>query len=427
MRGCGDSVRRRIAILPAVGASLLAAVTVSLAPPAAGVALASTPSVSAVQIQLPDGATNGSLSSVDCVRPGWCEAGGSYLDSTGRTQAMVVTESAGRWRQATELTMPPGSPDDPFAYVNAVASVACTAPGACVAVGEYGPQDAVHDFVAVQSHGTWGPARQAALPAHSPAGSAITFTSVACPAPGSCVAIGDLGVRAVVVTQKSGRWMRAQFLRPPAHAYQGLMLVNAVACARVGTCVVVGGYTDSRNRGQAAVVTESGGKWRQAAEVALPRDAQPDPLAQLWSATCTAPGSCLAIGSYSGALHYTRAMVVTESGGRWRRAAQISAQPTGAEPYSVPRLRAVACSRSGQCVAVGSYQEQADENLGMAVLGPSRNWSRAIGILPPPDMTAPGGSPVSVSCLPTGSCTVVGGYVDNSDYQQAMAATFRIA
>lgn len=423
----GNSVRRLVAVLPAVAASLVAAVAVLLAPSAAGTALASTPSVTAVQIQLPDGAINGGLSSVDCVRPGWCEAGGSYSDSTGRTQAMVVTESGGRWGQATELTMPPGSPDDPYAYVNAVASVACTAPGACVAVGEYGPQDAVHDFIVVQSHGKWGPAQQAALPAHSPAGSAINFTSIACPAPGSCLAVGDLGVHGVVVTEMNGRWMRAQFLRPPAHAYQGLLLVNAVACSRVGTCVAVGGYTDSRNRGQAAVVTESGGKWRQAAEVVLPRDAQPDPVAQLWSATCTAPGSCLAIGSYSGALHYTRAMVVTESGGRWRRGTQVTAQPAGAEPYSVPRLHAVACSRSAQCVAVGSYQGQADENLGVAVLGPARSWTRAVGILPPPNMTAPGGFPVSVSCLRTESCTVVGGYVDNSDYQQAMAATFRIA
>jgi len=419
-RGRWTALVRRMAVLPAVCAALVTAV--SLAPPAESVALAGPPTVTAVQVQLPAGAEYGQLNSVDCPRSGWCEAGGTYTDSTGRTQAMVVTESAGHWGQATELTMPSGSPEDPFAYVNAVSSIACSAPRACVAVGEYGPEDAVHDFIVTQAHGTWGSIRQAVLPAHSPAGTPIDFTSVACPAPGACVAVGDLGVRPVVVTEKSGRWERAQFLRPPAHASQGLLLVHAVACSRVGACVAVGDYTGSRNRGEAATVTESGGVWRQGAEVALPRDAQSNPLAHLSSVTCTGRGSCVAVGSYLGALGYNRAMVVTESAGRWEPGRQISAEPEGAMANSVPRLNAVGCAQSAKCVAAGTYQKQADENLGMAVLGPARGWRRPVGILPPPNLAPPGGGLASVSCVRGGTCTVVGEYTDNSDREEPMAA-----
>ena len=94
---------------------------------------------------------------------------------------------------------------------------------------------------------------------------------------------------------------------------------------------------------------------------------------------------------------------------------------------SVPRLLAVGCARSAQCVAVGNYQENADENLGMAVLGPARGWSRPVRILPPSSLGPPGGGVASVSCLRAGACTVVGEYVDNSDHEEPLAAVVEVS
>jgi hypothetical protein len=71
---------------------------------------------------------------VSCTSAGNCSAGGSYTDSSGSSQAFVVSEVGGTWGKAVEV---PGS-----ATLNAggnavVNSVSCASAGHCSAGGTY--------------------------------------------------------------------------------------------------------------------------------------------------------------------------------------------------------------------------------------------------------------------------------------------------
>jgi hypothetical protein len=102
------------------------------------------------------------LYSVACPRAGDCVAGGAY-ESTQGGDAMVVTESSGRWRQATEVTLPSNAQSQPYAEVN---GVACAAVGSCVAVGYYSYEfpDVDNAFLVTETHGTWGSATMCSFP-----------------------------------------------------------------------------------------------------------------------------------------------------------------------------------------------------------------------------------------------------------------------
>src|SRR5262249_12341237 len=58
------------------------------------------------------------LGAVACTHSGFCEAVGSYLDSSGNEQAMALTKPAGGgWRQATEIAAPASAGANPDAFM----------------------------------------------------------------------------------------------------------------------------------------------------------------------------------------------------------------------------------------------------------------------------------------------------------------------
>jgi len=154
-----------LAVVFATTSTAVGSATV-LIPRTRGVASAVTTWRRGVEIRLPMNAkpTNQSagLYSVACPRAGDCVAGGAY-ESTQGGDAMVVTESSGRWRQATEVTLPSNAQSQPYAEVN---GVACAAVGSCVAVGYYSYEfpDVDNAFLVTETHGTWGSATMCSFP-----------------------------------------------------------------------------------------------------------------------------------------------------------------------------------------------------------------------------------------------------------------------
>src|ERR1700719_302788 len=62
------------------------------------------------------------LEAVACTRDGSCAAVGSYQDSSGNAQTMVLPRPrAGRWRQATESVPPPNAAANPDAFMTGIA------------------------------------------------------------------------------------------------------------------------------------------------------------------------------------------------------------------------------------------------------------------------------------------------------------------
>ena len=356
------------------------------------------------------------------------------------------------WPAASELTLPSGANTSPGGQDAGLDSVTCTSPGNCVAVGSY-DITAYHGepMVATETSGAWGQASQfTLLPSGAnpnPADQNAYLYSVTCTSPGSCVAVGSYtdtndNSQAMVATETSGVWAQASELTLPAGANTspGGEEANlySVTCTSPGNCVAVGFYTDANGSYdfQAMVATETGGVWAQASELTLPTGANTSAGGQgadLGSVTCTSPGSCVAVGSYSdtNGSHDYQAMVATETGGVWARASELTL-PAGANTSAGGQyadLGSVTCTSPGSCVAVGYYTDTngKEDDQAMVATETSGVWvASEFTLLPSGASTSAGGQDAgfdSVTCTSPGSCVVVGSYVDTNDNRQAMLAT----
>lgn len=90
----------------------------------------------------------------------------------------------------------------------------------------------------------------------------------------------------------------------------------------------------------------------------LPHNAPSYTEAQLNAVACTSTGNCVAVGRYEAAIHSsyeTFALVVTETNGHWGHPTAI-ASPSQALVHAFATLNAVACPQVGDCVAVGQFE-----------------------------------------------------------------------
>ena len=56
---------------------------------------------------------NASINSVSCSSAGNCGAVGSYVDNSGHTEGLLLTETAGSWATGVEATLPANASDNP--------------------------------------------------------------------------------------------------------------------------------------------------------------------------------------------------------------------------------------------------------------------------------------------------------------------------
>jgi len=370
-----------------------------------------------------------SLDAIACAGAGSCAGGGSYESKSGAFNAMVVAELGGRWARAQELRLPLNA----FAAnpLGQVSSVACTAVQSCAAVGSYeyssGNQ---HGFTAAESKGRWARARQVTLPANAATqGSNALLGGVTCTGSGSCLAVGGYldkagGFELMAVVESHGHWGRAREIAPPrnAAADPGASF-DGVACWGVGSCSAVGSYVDTSKRGQALVVTESGGHWGRATEIAIPSNAGPNPGALLTGVACGPPGACTAVGGYYDKTAAAHAMAVNKTKRGWARAIEI--RPPPAKGFEAAGLGGVSCTGVGTCEAVGSYILNFAA-VPMAVTESGGRWKPATNVRPPANALTGmfrDATLLSVACIKGHACTALGWYVDKSNRQQAMAAT----
>ncbi len=313
---------------------------------------------------------------------------------------MVVGETGGDvWSQAVEVTPPSSHALFTEARLD---SVACPASGSCVAIGEYLDSSDEDQAMAVsESGGVWGQAIE--IPG-------VVLRSIACRAPGSCVALGtgrSGSVRVMGVSESNGVWGQPQKISLPANDASNYVVELApLACTASGPCVAVGDYTDVSHQQRGLGLTESNGVWAPASEITSTPESAAD--VRLYSVACPASGPCVAVGMGSGGL----AVGVSESNGKWGTASPISPPPNPLAKSTT--LRSVACPRSGRCFAVG-YDETSSSGGGYAVAVSASGgiWGRASEIAPP----SAAGSRASaelryVACAGSDSCVATGEYSD---------------
>jgi hypothetical protein len=296
---------------------------------------------------------------------------------------------------------------------------------------------AAHALLALSSHvgtpGTWDSAIELPGSGTLNTGGNAGVISISCTSTGNCSAGGNYidgsgHLQAFVADESAGTWGSA--VEVPGTAalnVGGTATVNSVSCTSPGNCAAGGGYTDASGDGQGFVVSETGGTWGTATEVVDPLAIGSVNTAGVESLSCSATGSCSAVGLDVTTGGAPTGFALTETGGTWGAATEITMTSTlgagGAE------LSAVSCTSAGNCGAEGAgVYSDADVHGGLAyipfaVSETGGTWGTA-ALIPGLATLNVGliGVANAISCTSTGNCSTGGNYTDALGNDQAFVA-----
>jgi hypothetical protein len=350
-----------------------------------------------------------SPSVVSCPAAGWCVSAGGYWTKTNDLYGLIETLSDGSWSARTAPTA--GLNPAPSASPGGLPGLSCPEVGSCVAVGTYNDQAGKTDGqIDTLADGVW-------TAQTAPAASGTTqvhLSSVSCPAPGSCVAVGydDNAadqLEGLIETLADGTWTATALPVGQLSPAPGTTLVlSSVSCPATGSCGAAGWYApaDAGER-YGVLATLADGTWTAAtaplAGLNPPSKANPGVL--LEHMACPRAGMCVAAGEYALATGMTAGLTETLSDGTWT---------PGAVPGAFAGLTSLACPAAGACVAFG--------NQYIARLA-GGSWQ--ISTLPVTGLHPAASSEYSVdglSCPAAGSCEAFGRYTDVSDLEHGFLA-----
>jgi hypothetical protein len=363
------------------------------------------------------------VESVSCASAGNCSAGGSYLDSSGTSQAFVVTETGGTWGTAQEV---PGT-----AGPATVRSVSCASAGNCTAGGYYqAGGNQVQAFVVAETGGIWGTAQEVAGIAALNAGGSAATTSVSCASVGNCGGGGwytdnSGNQQSFVVTERNGVWHKAKEV-PGTQALntRGNGTTSTMSCTSAGNCGADGFYCDNSGC-QLFVVTQSNGVWGKAKEVpgTAALNTGGDAYAGAGSLSCASAGNCSTGGYYEDKSFHLHAFVATQSHGVWGKAKQVpgsAALNTGGRAG----IDSLSCASARACSAGGFYTDFSGHEHAFVVTESGGIWGKAKEVPGTAALNAGGSAAISaVSCASAGNCSAGGSYRDSSSHDQAFVVT----
>jgi hypothetical protein len=365
------------------------------------------------------------LNAVSCSSPGDCTAVGTFLDASGDDQGLLLTETNGTWATGVQASLPADAAPDLSGAGVTLSAVSCAAPGDCTAVGTYPDSSGDQQgLLLTETGGSWSQGVEA-----TPLGVQVSINSVSCTSPGNCVAagndtpvFGDLS-EGLLLTETNGTW--ATGVVAPAPAGGTSENVSAVSCATAASCSAVGTYFDSSGNEQALALSDASGAWTPT-EVSQPADsATDDPVAAFASVSCASAGNCAAVGTYADDDSNQHGLLVDETGGSWDPGGTEASMPAAATPGGDPNsvfLSSVSCASAGNCSAVGAYSDASGNEQGWLLTESGGVWGTGAEATPP--SSSAGAFVNSVSCGSAGNCTAIGGYEDlDSGDTEAMLLT----
>ncbi len=301
---------------------------------------------------------------MSCPSAGNCAAGGSYA-AGHRTEAFVADEVAGVWAAATEV---PGTAALNLGGAAITGALSCPSPGNCSVGGYYTDIDGNQQaFVASETAGLWSPAEEVPGIATLNAGGAAQIYALSCRSAGNCSAGGAyqdaVGFQqAFVVNEVGGVWGTAGEVPGSATLNTGgLAAITSLSCASAGNCGAGGYYSQSSSHVQAFVVSEVGGAWQTAAEA--PGTAALNKLKNggLSAISCASAGNCSAGGYYTNATGQAEVFVITERGGVWGPAIEL-AGTAKLNKGGFDLITALSCGSAGHCSVGGYYSDGSRHN-----------------------------------------------------------------
>jgi hypothetical protein len=138
--------------------------------------------------------------------------------------------------------------------------------------------------------------------------------------------------------------------------------------------------------GLAAITPTAGAKALSSGEPATAAKAvektlpAPNPNVQLTALSCSSTGNCGAVGTYDDAIGDSQGVLVSEAGGRWKSSVRAQA-PKGAsfnafKASNGGSIADVACPGNGDCVAVGRYTDAVGIDHGLVITERGGHWER---------------------------------------------------
>jgi hypothetical protein len=365
-----------------------------------------------------------------------------YLHSAVVTAALISLAMAlpasaiasPAWTSAHQVALPKGATGIPDGFFS---SLSCPAQGNCEAAGSYSTAAGdVKGLIATDANGTWTSPVSLVAPAAAAANPGVTVYQVSCGAVGNCAAVGSYLNRSgdtvpFVDNERGAQWQRALTLSLPANALvKGqAALVRAVACSGANTCSAIGTYQDNNpiaSRNEGFVAAERNGHWGRARQISLPASNY-DPFVTITQIACSSSGNCVAVGSFISASDVTDALVVDEVNGAWHRGEGLNL-PSDASRFAGAALSEVTCL-SSSCTAFGTFNSTTGAVEAMIASETGGVWSSANALTMPANAAANphvflfgfGG----IACALSDNCSVGGQYKDSAGKYQGFLADER--
>jgi hypothetical protein len=273
-------------------------------------------------------AGNGVLNAVSCPTRPVCTAVGLHVRESGLGVTLAERRSGGTWTVQS-------TPNPAGAAASALNGVSCSSGSACTAVGQFVTGSGAQRTLAER----WNGRDWRIQPTPNPAGSPSSrLFAVACPAAGTCTAVGTANSKVLVERWGGARWRIQPVPVPPGAQFSEL---NGVTCTAAASCVAVGDYVNSSGADVTLAERWNGSKW---AIQPTPNPSGAQSFTFLSGVSCTARDACEASGGSDAGAFAER-----WNGTRW--SLQAIPAPAGAQ---FALLFGVSCAISS-CEAVGGY------------------------------------------------------------------------
>jgi uncharacterized protein YjbI with pentapeptide repeats len=189
---------------------------------------------SAMAAPLPAGSRNFEfLAAVSCPSLTLCFAGGQHRDAFSQSQVVLLRWSGGTWA-SVKVPLPTGAAADPQAMIS---GLSCPTTTQCVAVGTYTDSRGLQQGLLLTRSGTKWTAAKAPLPVGAASNPFASLNAVSCPAASRCTAAGGFTNTAAqsvgLLLFWSGKAWKAA--AAPATAYR----LTGISCPATSHCVAV--------------------------------------------------------------------------------------------------------------------------------------------------------------------------------------------
>ena len=195
-----------------------------------------------------------------------------------------------------------------------------------------------------------------------------TLNSVSCTSASACTAVGDYfnssGVWVALAEVWNGANWALQSTPNPTGASSSYLY--GVSCTSASACTAVGFYINNSYNDATLAEVWNGATWRV--------QSTPNPTgarsSYLSAVSCRSASACTAVGTDTNSLGYVLTLAEVWNGATWR--VQSTPNPTGAlRSY----LSAVSCPSATGCIAVGSFQTSALDEVTLAEVWDGSTWA----------------------------------------------------